>query len=440
MISVAMIVPTWHYFNDPFKLQPLNELYLATVLDDQFRDRVEVSLIDLRELRRKKITFNSANVGALIPQKSLYLYWINKSADFLEMASVVSLLRKLYPASLHAAGGTHVQVFPKESSEVFDTVVLGAGEEAFAQLIRDLEDNRAGKRYVQEWKDADYSRYPHARRGFLPENAVVNTTLFEKYGGIRGTSAMFSRGCNFQCAYCVYNIPHTIQRRTPEQVASEIQYLKQEYGVTGINLRDEICVPLAPRVAIPYLEAIGRMDVIWRGQTRVGTPRQLLTLAKQSGCVELALGVESVSQQVLDLVNKHQRVEEARQSIAHCRELDIKVKMCLIFGLPGEPADILEQTLRFIEEAQPDYVNVSGFCPVPGSPIFYDQARFGIKEIDSDWNRHAHLMMRFSNEEHFGLPFRYEDKTPWGTSFSNGAIMQNIKTVQVFLRENGRCY
>jgi radical SAM superfamily enzyme YgiQ (UPF0313 family) len=309
-----------------------------------------------------------------------------------------------------------------------------------ARLIIDTEENRTGKRYAQDWKEVDYSRYPHARRDFLPENAVVNTVLFEKYGGVRGTSAMFSRGCNFQCAYCVYNRPPLIQRRTPEQVASEIQYLKRDYGVAGINLRDEICVPLAPRTAIPYLEALGGQEVIWRGQTRVGTSRELLSLAKQTGCVELALGVESVSQQVLDLVNKHQRVEEARQTIAICRELDIKVKMCLIFGLPGEPADILDQTLRFIEEVQPDYVNVSGFCPLPGSPIFYDRARFGIKEIDPDWNRHAHLMMRFSNEEHFGLPFSYEDKTPWGTSFSNAAIMRNIKTIQVFLRENGRCY
>lgn len=440
MIAVSFIVPTWHYFNDPFKLQPLKELHLATVLADRFRDRIGVSLIDLRELRRKNMMFNIENIGTLIQEQSLYLYWIDKSADFMELASVVSILRQLYPGSRHAAGGTHVQVFPEESGEVFDTLVIGPGEETFVRLISDFEDQRAGKQYVQDWKEADYSRYPHARRDFLPESAVVNTTLFEKYGGIRGTSAMFSRGCNFQCAYCVYNIPHTIQRRRPEQVASEIQYLKQAYGVAGINLRDEICLPSAPRLAIPYLEAIGRQNVLWRGQTRVGASRELLSLARQSGCVELALGVESVSQRVLDMVKKQQRVEEAKQSIALCRELNIKVKMCLIFGLPGEPEDILDQTLRFIEETQPDYVNVSGFCPVPGSHIFYNRARFGIKEIDPDWNRHAHLMMRFSDEEHFGLPFSYEEKTPWGTSFSGGDIMQNIKTIQVFLRENGRCY
>jgi radical SAM superfamily enzyme YgiQ (UPF0313 family) len=205
-------------------------------------------------------------------------------------------------------------------------------------------------------------------------------------------------------------------------------------------LRDEICVPLSPKAATPYLEAIGSTNIVWRGQTRVGASKEILALAKQTGCVELALGVESVSQQVLDIVNKRQKVEEAKRSISLCRELGIKVKMCLILGLPGEPVDILDRTLRFIEEVHPDYVNVSGFCPLPGSTIFANRAKFGIKNIDDDWKRHAHLMMRFSNEEHFGLPFSYEETTPWGTGLNNTAIIDNIKTVQVFLRENGMSY
>jgi hypothetical protein len=133
-------------------------------------------------------------------------------------------------------------------------------------------------------------------------------------------------------------------------------------------------------------------------------------------------------------------VEEAKESILICRELGIKVKMCLILGLPGEPPDILDKTFRFLEEVRPDYANVSGFCPAPGSPIFDNRAKFGINRIDTDWKKHAHLMMRFSNEEHFGLPFDYEETGPWGRTFSNAAIINNIKTVQMFLRENGMSY
>jgi radical SAM superfamily enzyme YgiQ (UPF0313 family) len=440
MISVGVIVPTWHYFNDPFKLQPLNELYLATVLDDRFQGSVDISVIDLRETRQRGISLGPQSIRSFIPEKSLYLYWIAKSADFPEICSTVDILREIYPESLHAAGGTHVDVFPEESEKVFDSVVLGPGEESLAQIIIDIENKSRKRIYKMDWKDAEYCRYSFPKRNYLPENGVVNTVLFEKYGGVKGTSALFSRGCNFKCAYCVYNIPPVVQRRRPGQVKAEILYLKREYGVEGVNLRDEICIPLSSKLATPYLEAIGSTNIVWRGQTRVGASKETLALAKQTGCVELAFGVESVSQQVLDIVNKRQKVEEARRSILLCRELGIKVKMCLILGLPGEPDDILDRTLRFISEVRPDYVNVSGFCPVPGSTIFANRAEFGIRNIDSDWKRHAHLMMRFSNEEEFGVPFDYEETTPWGRGFSKTAIINNIQKVQAFLRGNGMSY
>lgn len=440
MASVGLIVPSWHYFSDPFKLQPLNELYFATVLDDYFAGDLEVSIIDLRETRRQGTPISPENIGTIAPEKNVYAYWIAKSADFPEIISVMRMLRHIYPQSIHVAGGTHVEVFPDECSSFFDAIIIGPGEESLKKIINNSRKGIIEKVYKTDWKDYHYSLYPFPRRTYLPENAVVNSVLFEKYGGVKATSVMFSRGCNFKCAYCVYNIPHTIQMRTPEQIRNEILYLKSEYGIEGVNLRDEICVPLDPKVAIPYLEAIGSTNVLWRGQTRIGASHDTLKLARQTGCVELALGVESVSQQVLDAVQKGQKVEDAKGMIIFCKKLGIKIKMCLILGLPGEPPDILDKTIRFIEDTQPDYVNVSGFCPMPGSVIFHNKGEFGIKYINDNWSKHAHLMMRYSDEEHFGLPFEYEANNKWGKTLSNSEITSNIKRLQSYLRNNGMSY
>lgn len=440
MSRVGIVVPTWHYFSDPFKLQPLYELYLATVLDDYFAGSVEVAMYDLREARRHDFSRDPDEIASLVPERDIYLYWIMKSADSVEMAAISQCLRKRYPRSVHVAGGTHVDVFPELSARQFDAIVRGPGEETMKLAVDNACRGCLQRVYTGEWASVQYRDYPFPRRSFLPEDAVVNRALFEKYGRVLGTSVLFSRGCNFRCAYCVYNVPGTIQIRTPSQIQEEILYLKQEYGVTGINLRDEICVPMLPKVATPFLEAIGSTDVIWRGQTRVGAPPDIMKLAKQSGCVELALGVESVSQEVLDIVQKGQRIEDVRRTFAICKELDIKTKMCLILGLPGEPRNILDQTISFIEEVQPDYVNVSGFCPTPGSRIFEKKDEYGIAAINDNWSKHAHLMMRFSDEEHFGLPFNYAPEGPWGAAFSNAEILKNIKMLQTYLRDNNRSY
>lgn len=172
----------------------------------------------------------------------------------------------------------------------------------------------------------------------------------------------------------------------------------------------------------------------------MGAAKEVIDLARQTGCVELAVGVESVSPQVLNIIRKGQTIEQARDFIGACKSLGIKIKMCLILGLPGEPPDIVELTRKFIEETQPDYVNISGFCPVPGSDIFKNKEYYGIKYIDKNWDRHAHLVFRFSDEESFGLPFEYQEHNKWGKAFSREEIIGNIRELQQSLRERSMCY
>jgi len=114
--------------------------------------------------------------------------------------------------------------------------------------------------------------------------------------------------------------------------------------------------------------------------------------------------------------------------------------MCLIFGLPGEPQDIVDRTRLFIEESMPDYVSLSGLDPVPGSEIYNNPEHYSFKYIDTDWGKHAHLLYRFSDEEEVGIPFEYEKTNRWGKTFSRAEIIKNIQEMQHYLRERGMTY
>ena len=141
------------------------------------------------------------------------------------------------------------------------------------------------------------------------------------------------------------------------------------------------------------------------------------------------------------LKNKHNKnIKIHCFDIYNSKKLNIKVKMCFILGLPGEPRNILEKTINFLEETKPDYASVSGFLPVPGSPIFQDYRKYGIVHIDRDWNKYSHLLYRFSDEEETGLPFEYEKTTPWGESFTRDEIKKNIIDLQKWLEERRMVY
>ena len=62
------------------------------------------------------------------------------------------------------------------------------------------------------------------------------------------------------------------------------------------------------------------------------------------------------------------------------------------FRSPGEPRDIVKETINLLEELNPNFASVSGFLPVPGSPIANNPKKFGIK-IDMDWHKYSHLLL-----------------------------------------------
>ena len=65
---------------------------------------------------------------------------------------------------------------------------------------------------------------------------------------------------------------------------------------------------------------------------------------------------------------------------------------------------------------------------------------YGIKHINKDWSKHAHLMYRYSNEEEMGLPFEYEEETRWGKAPTRTQIQDNIRTLQQWLTDQNKSY
>ncbi|MBS13545.1 MAG: hypothetical protein CME19_18340 [Gemmatimonadetes bacterium] len=438
MTSVCFVVPSWHYWTNPLKLQPMWEMYYATVCQAHFdRDDARVVIEDLRGHAADSLSEAVSDVG----EHDVYAYWIMKTGDSVEIANIVSLIRDRHPAGKHVAGGTHVDMLPEECANVFDAIIVGPGENSFKQIVEDTRSGRLEKVYEQPYREVPFTDTPFPDRSLLPVDRVVNPLLFEQYGGVPATSLYFSRGCVYKCAFCVYNVPSYLQVRSREMMRDEIQYLKDGYGVKGLNFRDEVAIHPNAKISTTMFEVLGEADIVWRGQTTTVATYEQLKQARDSGCLELSIGVETVDDQVMQIIDKAWQTEsQIRSFMENAKKLGIRIKMCLIFGLPGEPPDIVERSIRFIEETEPDYISLSGFCPVPGSPIFNNPEQYGIKFIDRDWAKHAHLLYRFSDEEEVGLPFEYEAETQWGKAFSREQIKENIRQTQRWLETREMVY
>lgn len=432
-MRVGFIFPSSDYLFDPFRGDPFTHFHLLTILEETFGSALTPRLIDLRGIKRPFARYH-------IPECDLFLYSVY-TLDVAEQQAIVADLRRHYPAARHIAGGPHANVCTAECQRTFDAVILGEGERALIAAIRDWQAGKLQPLYHSRGP-TDINRYSFWRRHFLPKSATArqNVLTLKRTPGLDqllATTALFSRGCPYRCAFCALDYArHTapgIRFRQPALVEAEIEYLKSEYGIQGLALVDEIVFPLQEKLAIRHLEAIGRTNITWRGQCRVdGVTPTLAALARQAGCVALGLGLESVVQRCLDIVNKRTTIQQARSTIHLLKQNGIEARLYLIIGLPEEPDDIVDQTWQFIEETQPDLVYLAIFTVRPGTPVFNQPAKYGIAELCSDWQNTMH-QHQIGQEQTPRLSFRYAP----GRGKSEAQIIADFTELQQRVRAAG---
>ena len=150
----------------------------------------------------------------------------------------------------------------------------------------------------------------------------------------------------------------------------------------------------------------------------------------------MGLGVESVSQRSLDIINKKIDIKQVKTAISNLKNNDIEVRLYMIMGLPGEPDDIVDQSWKFIEDTKPDLVLLCLFTVRPGTEVFNNPKKFGIKHINTDWSKTMHMFNRYDKERPT-LTFEYEKAAPWGRGFSSDEIIENYLTLQAKLEKEG---
>lgn len=415
----------------PFRNQPLGSLYLLSVLEEAFGKNLDLSLIDLRSIKKESAIYH-------IPERDIYFYSL-ASIEAPEAEGLVKKIREIYPSAKHIAGGPHINAFPVECSALFDSIALGEGEESIKRMVKDVESRKLKKVYKQE-ESININNYPIPSRKYLPKSAVVDKGLIGgEFSELPGTAVLFSRGCPYNCYFCTNGIMRgPLRFRSSELIKEEITYLKREYGVKSLAIKDDQSIPGNVKIAKPVLEAIAAMDVKWKGQSRAnGIHPDMAKLAKESGCHELGIGIESASQEVLNIINKKIDLFKAQEYLSVLKSVGIGRRLHFILGLPGEPKDIAQKTIDFIKESEPSSVLLSLLCPSPGSELYNHPEKFGIKFYPGiTFDKFFTVFGRFDGNEKPQSVFEYEKQTPFGESRSMDQIIDDYQKIQTFLREH----
>ncbi|MGZ9226868.1 MAG: B12-binding domain-containing radical SAM protein [Anaerolineales bacterium] len=271
-------------------------------------------------------------------------------------------------------GGPHVTLLPEEASHYADVIFIGEAEGLWEEFLKGFE---AGS-YLDVYRQTSapsLENIPMARKDLFHRHDHTNGVLFA------------TRGCPSQCDFCTIAVmyPHKLRKRPIAEVVAEYASFK---GKVIIFWDDNIAGDMA--YAKNLFRAIAPYRKWWSSQAslQAGRDDEFLEAAAQSGCKQLFLGLESISQQSMVEVNKKfNRVEEYLRIIERIHAHGIAVQVGIVFGFDHDPPEIFKTTLDFLEEAGVQNATFNILTPFPDTPLFRRMEAEG-RLLTRDWRKY----------------------------------------------------
>jgi len=220
--------------------------------------------------------------------------------------------------------------------------------------------------------------------------------LWMKRHGYFSMNMVTTRGCPYHCNWCAKPIwGQRYNSRSPENVASEMKWLKENFAPDHIGFADDI-LGLKPNWVEKFAALLKEADAVipFKCLMRADLVNEKTAIAlAKAGCRTVWLGAESGSQKILDAMEKGDHVEDIYRAAQLLRANGIEVGFFLQFGYPGETWEDVQKTLKMVRECMPDDIGISVSYPLPGTK-FFERVKLELGE-KQNWTDSEDLAMLY---------------------------------------------
>jgi len=206
--------------------------------------------------------------------------------------------------------------------------------------------------------------------GDLDSIPMIDYTAEGKYSIVRGKlisndarydnelgayPVLTSRGCPRRCAYChnsliqkTYQGKRYFRRRSVDHVMAELNHQKAtnpdlrmlsiyDDTLTGNkNWLEIFCNRLKKEINLPF----------WCFSYPLFISDETVGILMRAGCNNICIGVQSLSQNTLDLYNRKTKVQDILSALDLCRKFNLNIQIDLITWNPLESDEDKRETLR----------------------------------------------------------------------------------------------
>ena len=272
-----------------------------------------------------------------------------------------------------ALGGPHVTLQPDEAQAHADVIFIGEAEQTWPRFLAEFESGNHRGRYSSEPPRLDNA--PMSRQDLFHRRDHAAGVLFA------------TRGCAHRCDFCTLAVMYQshVRKRPVEAVAQEYGSFR---GKVVILWDDNIAADI--EYAKTLFRAIAPHRKWWSSQASVhaASDDEFLELAARSGCKQLFIGFESVSQASVNEVSKaFNRVDEYARAIERIHSHGISVQAGIVFGFDNDTEAVFGETLDFLEATGVQNATFNILTPFPGTRL-YERLEAEGRILTQDWSKY----------------------------------------------------
>jgi len=210
-----------------------------------------------------------------------------------------------------------------------------------------------------------------------------------------------ARGCLHKCTFCTQwrHWCGEWRVKSPSRIADEMEYIYKEFGSRFIWLTDDNFGPgdRAGLLADELLKRDFGDDLMWFIQARcddVIRIKDTLPKLRRAGLHWVMMGVESPLPDQLTRYKKGLDSNASYEAVRLLKENDIFTHVMLIIGDRKDTHETIENTRRFVDDLDPDFVVFTTLTPFPGTDVYDSAKEKGWIEDDNLFNYDmAHAVM-----------------------------------------------
>ena len=313
-----------------------------------------------------------------------------------EVARTLQTAKKASSEIYTVTGGPHFSFLSEECLKKYpeiDAIVRGEGEITFTELVRrkilnePLEGlpgltHRNGDSIFQS---PDRPLIENLDSLPFPGYHLVKDTVNKYHFAAIGADATYAlieggRGCPHKCTFCTQwrHWCGKWRAKSASRIANEMEYIYHNYRSRLIWLTDDNFGPgdRALNLANELLKRDIGDDLMWFLQMRcddVIKIKDALPTLRKSGLQWVMMGVESPDPEQLERYRKGIVSNDAIEAVKLLQKNDIFTHAMFIIGDRKDTHESIENTRRFVDHLDPDFVIFTVLTPFPGTDV-YDKA------------------------------------------------------------------